>query len=106
MFIKAVKNKKITVEYPTNQKFTIGGAAVEILGPNKIYKHTNDNSVVARVAAGKFSMLLAGDEEKAEETDLLPKMTPVTVDKVSHHSSSTSSGQYLLSKIKPKIAFI
>lgn len=105
-FSNAIKSKNVPVEYPNNQKFSIGSSQVEILGPIKDYEDVNDDSVVARVSVGNVSFLFTGDMEGVAEQDLLNKLGPTTVLKVGHHGSTTSTSQEMLDKVKPQIAVI
>lgn len=105
-YVNAIKEKNIQVEYPANQKFTVGKANVEILGQLKDYKDVNDDSVVARVTVGKISFLFTGDMESIAENDLLNKLPQTTVLKVGHHGSATSTSQEFLNKVKPEVAVV
>lgn len=86
---------------------------LEILYPKEelVFSDLNNNSIVARLEYKNFSMLFTGDiEEKAEE-DLLDKYKytnklKVTVLKVAHHGSKTSSKESIIDEIRPKIALI
>lgn len=69
---------------------------------------TNDASVSIVIVYGEHSFLLTGDLSMKYEPKLLgndvPK--PVTVYKAGHHGSKTSSGEMLLTYIKPEYAVI
>jgi competence protein ComEC len=57
---------------------------------------------------GKRRALLTGDAEKPIEADLLSRcnLQPVTLLKVGHHGSKTSTSQEFLNTLKPQFAFI
>lgn len=71
----------------------------------------NNNSIVAKLSYGDFSMLFTGDIEEIAEKQILEeyKNTEILKSdmlKVGHHGSKTSSTKEFLEKIKPKIALI
>ncbi len=89
------------------------GVIVHVLYPDE--KHvvknndTNDSSVSVLVTFGEQSFLLTGDLPIVKESQLfhsgvLPKN--ITVYKAGHHGSKTSSGEQLLSYIRPEYAVI
>ena len=61
-----------------------------------------------RVAYGKGSMLLEGDAELPSENAMLAsgEVTPVTLLKVGHHGSRTSTSPAFLAAVAPKEAVI
>lgn len=87
--------------------FALGEAWAEVLHPGA---HSlggrNDNSVVVVVAFGATRVLLTGDIEHRAEEELrnLPELPGVSVLKVPHHGSRTSSGAALLERLRPTIA--
>lgn len=86
---------------------------LEVLYPEEelVFSDLNNNSIVAKLEYKNFSMLFTGDiEEKAEE-NLINKYKDtnklnVTVLKVAHHGSKTSSKESIINEIKPTIALI
>ena len=91
-------------------RFTVGGVHHEILHPSLQMTEpgwgTNDRSLVLRLSYGRFSLLLTGDMERRAERELIGHTSPVTVLKVAHHGSQTSSSRELLESIRPRIALI
>jgi competence protein ComEC len=91
---------------------TIGGARVRIVAPSRDYipgeaPHNND-SLVFEVTYGQRSILLTGDAERPIEDDMLAEgeLHRVTLLKVGHHGSKTSSSEEFLSQVNPKFALI
>jgi competence protein ComEC len=81
-----------------------------VIGPpaGELFSETNDNSVAILLTYGEARILLAGDAEAREEEYMAggPYTGPLTVLKVSHHGSSTSSTPLFLSRFPPRIAVI
>ncbi len=89
-----------------------GGIRVTVLAPEIEYANPagplNDDSLVMRIAYGSGSVLLEGDAEAASERVMVERgrVQPVTVLKVGHHGSNTSSGAAFLAAAKPRDAVI
>lgn len=101
------QGKTITVPQP-GDRFDLGSARVEILGPVKEYEDTNDTSIVLRIDYGDISFLFTGDMETGAEADLLDSGANVraTVLKAGHHGSDTSTGYRFLREVMPSYAVI
>jgi competence protein ComEC len=90
----------------------IGGAQIRVLAPAADYvpeeSATNDDSLVLEVSYGKHRALLTGDAEKPVESELVASglLRPVTLLKVGHHGSKTSSSEEFLDELKPQFAMI
>lgn len=87
------------------------GAVVRILYPQKNLLEkidTNDASVSFVLTYGDHSFLLTGDLTSAYEPQLIGTSLPkkVTVYKAGHHGSKTSSGEQLLTYIRPEYSVI
>jgi competence protein ComEC len=85
------------------------GVFAEVLHAKAADENENNNSVVLRLRYGRFSMLLAGDNEKEGEEEILRSPADIlrsTILKVGHHGSSTSTSQAFLEAVKPKFAII
>ena len=88
----------------------LGGLRFEVLWPPartagwRASGNPNDSALVARLEAGRFSMLLAADAESGVTTPL--PLEPVDVLKVAHHGSADPGLPALLERLKPRIAAI
>lgn len=88
------------------------GVVVHILYPSANFhgnkNDTNDASVSLVITYGDESVLLTGDLPSTHEGELLSDVLPhrVTIYKAGHHGSKYSSGDQLLSYIKPEYAVI
>jgi competence protein ComEC len=91
---------------------TLGGAQIRVLAPAPDYvpqdSATNDDSVVLELTYGQHRVLLTGDAEMPVESELVATglLRPVTLLKVGHHGSKTSSSEEFLNEIKPQYAMI
>lgn len=75
---------------------------------DKIFKDSNNTSIITRLLFGKITFLFAGDNYEKTETEVLEKLINIDSDvfKVSHHGSKTSNSEEFISKISPEIAVI
>lgn len=91
---------------------SIGGVQIRVLAPEPDYspgdKASNDDSLVLELTYRSRSVLLEGDAELASEAAMLAsgELKPVTLLKVGHHGSRTSSGEEFLSTVQPQLAII
>jgi competence protein ComEC len=87
-----------------------GGVRVDVIAPapGPLASETNDNSVAILLTYGTARVLLAGDAEEKEEEYMAngPYAGPLTILKVSHHGSNTSTTPLFLSRFLPKVAVI
>ena len=90
-----------------------GGVRADVIGPPSdadggLFSETNDNSVAILLTYGSARVLLAGDAEANEEEYMAggPYTGGLSVLKVTHHGSSTSSTPLFLSRFPPKVAVI
>lgn len=112
-------DKRVESEYATIHVAKVGdsidfhdGVIAHILYPSKNFhakkNETNDASVVLLIMYGDMSFLLTGDLPTTSETKLLGThlQKKITVYKAGHHGSKYSSGEQLLSYIKPEYSVI
>lgn len=89
-----------------------GGMQVTMLAPETGYTNpgepVNDDSLVMRMQYGNSSVLLEGDAEAPSERAMLAhgRVAAVTLLKVGHHGSKTSTTQEFLDAAAPKDAAI
>jgi competence protein ComEC len=94
------------------ETIAIDGTTLRVLAPATGYQPKdiagNDDSLVLEIRYGRRSVLLTGDAEKPVERDMLAHslLQPVTLLKVGHHGSKTSSSQEFLDAIAPQFALI
>lgn len=94
------------------QRWRWDGVQFEMLGPSpatyaRLGARANARSCVLRISNGHRSMLLAGDIEAAQESELLrrvPQSLRAHVLLAPHHGSGTSSTQAFLSAVAPTVA--
>ncbi len=88
------------------------GTRVAVLAPDLKYSNTgppvNDDSLVLRVEYGAASALLEGDAEASSEQNMLAqhRVAPVTLLKVAHHGSRSSTTPDFLAVAEPKDALV
>ncbi len=92
--------------------FPWGGLQTTVLSPERGYANygdaRNDDSLVLRLDWRKASVLLEGDAEAPSEAAMIAhgRLAPVTLLKVGHHGSRTSTNPQFLAAIAPKAAVI
>ncbi len=95
-----------------SDRIPLDGARVTVLGPPQPYLadgERNENSIVLRVEFGRTSALLTGDAGPAEEPYLVEnheEALDVTLLKVGHHGSRSSTSTALLNAATPKAAVV
>lgn len=114
-YLTTIKKKKIPFAVVTGgDKIELGnGAVLQILSPAKPLVEgksaLNNNSIVAKLIYGNFSMLLTGDAEQEAEAVMVKAFSgqlKSTVLKSGHHGSNTSSSKEFLAKVAPEAAVI
>ncbi len=110
-FLRAVRDEgSEVVESRAGMQMQWGSTHADVIAPppGALFSETNDNSVGILLTHGSARVLLAGDAEKKAEEYMSngPYAGPLTVLKVTHHGSKTSSTPLFLSRFKPEIAVI
>ncbi len=110
-FLRGVRDEGSKVEVVrSGRRLEWGGVQADVIAPppGELFSETNDNSVAILLTYGTARVLLAGDAEAREEEYMAsgPYTGPLTILKVTHHGSSTSSTPLFLSRFPPKIAVI
>ena len=113
-FLRAVRDKGVrTTKVRAGDQMDWGGVRANVLAPptdaeGGLSSNSNDNSVALLLTYGPARVMLAGDAEKDEEEYMANSSHtgPVTVMKVDHHGSNTSSTPVFLNAFTPKIAVI
>jgi competence protein ComEC len=89
-----------------------GGTKISVLAPEAGYSNqgtpVNDDSLVLRVQYGKASALLEGDAESPSERAMVTngRVAPVTLLKVGHHGSNSSTTPEFFAEAAPRDAVI
>ena len=92
--------------------FAWGGVKATVLSPERSYSNygeaRNDDSLVMRLDWQRASVLLEGDAEAQSEAAMVARgrLRPVTLLKVGHHGSRTSTSPEFLAAVAPKDAVI
>jgi competence protein ComEC len=98
--------------FSAGDHMTWGETQITILAPAPGYSNpnppVNNDSLVMRIQYGGSSVLLEGDAEAPSERTMLAtgRVTPVTLLKVGHHGSKTSTTQEFFTAAAPKDAVV
>ena len=108
--LKTAGKQSITVEtLKSGDTLPLNGGSLEVLGPLRAAEDKDDNnSVVLLAKAAGGSMLLAGDMEFPEESDLLTAGLVPAADvlKVGNHGDNDATSEALMDAVRPKVAVI
>lgn len=107
--LSALSKHGISPDYAhTGDRFEFGDLTLDVLSPSKIYKESNDNSVVMKLSYGDFTALTTGDISTKAEKDILAESFDLSADilYVSHHGSRYGTGEDFLEAVQPKYAVI
>lgn len=86
-----------------------GGSTFRVLGPlSRDDENENNNSLVLRLCTPEGDVLLTGDMEREEETELLEAglLAPAEVLKVAHHGKGDATGKRFALVVRPQWAII
>lgn len=75
---------------------------------SSLYDNENDNSLVTYFKYLDYTFLYMGDVSSTRETDIIKKynLEKITILKVGHHGSKTSSSKEFINEINPKYSII
>lgn len=103
------RGTQVAVPAP-GESFSYGGLSVRFLhtGADSVTpRNLNNASIVLTVTIGTHTILFPGDAEAEEERQLVRAGLPaVTILKVPHHGSKTSSTREFLEVVRPRTAVI
>ena len=104
--IKNLNKKKIPYQININ-KINISNHTIYLLNNTK-YNNENDNSIITYFTYQKYKFLYMGDASITTEDNLLENynLNNISILKVGHHGSNTSSSKDFVSQINPSISLI
>jgi len=115
-WLRLIEEKDIdrTIAHAGQQVELGNGITIEVLHPQEEFlegtnSDVNENSIVLRLVRDEVSFLLTGDIEEEAEWQLLHQHgieLKVTVLKVAHHGSATSTTPSFLVAVSPQVAVI
>ena len=108
LFRRTISLAGRSISLKRGDALAIGNCRIKVLGPGKLEPGppANSDSLVLLVESTDFSLLLTGDMERQQEMEVLPYLKPITVLKVAHHGSNTSSSLELLQRTRPRYSVI
>ena len=104
--IKNLNKKKIPYQININ-KINLSNHTIYLLNNTK-YNNENDNSIITYFTYQKYKFLYMGDAPITTEDNLLENynLNNISILKVGHHGSNTSSSKDFISQINPSISLI
>lgn len=104
--IKNLNKKKIPYQININ-KINLSNHTIYLLNNTK-YNNENDNSIITYFTYQKYKFLYMGDASITTEDNLLENynLNNISILKVGHHGSNTSSSKDFISQINPSISLI
>ena len=109
-FLTYLEDQEVSVTVPSpGDRFTLGSAAAQIMGPISPSDDPNNTSIVFRIEYGETSFLFTGDAAYDEEKEIVEAwydQLKSTVLKVGHHGSSTSTSYSFLYYTEPTYGVI
>ncbi len=112
LLVEAKELGVVVRHFHAGEDLAWGGTEVSVLAPEAGYRNAgapvNDDSLVMRVQYGKASVLLEGDAEAPSERAMVAdgRLKPVTLLKVGHHGSNSSTAPQFFAEAAPRDAVI
>lgn len=102
------KSNASVVEPKVGNEYKLGNSSFMILGPENYYDEINNISVAIRLMYDNNSIVMTGDAESEEETDIVNSDIDIKSDvlKIGHHGSSTSTSIGFLNEVNPETVII
>ncbi len=107
---------RLMMEVPTEKRkrifkgniFKLGSCKIKVLNPPPVSpeRTRNNDSLVLLVSHGKEKLLLTGDIGKRIERKIIPELGRISILKVAHHGSITSSSKDFISELSPDYSVI
>ncbi|MCM1545352.1 MAG: MBL fold metallo-hydrolase [Ruminococcus sp.] len=105
----AIDEKHINVMSANfGDKYTVGGAEMEILGPVEQVKDLNNMSVICKIKANSVKFMVLADAEKQELNSIYRRNYDFRCNVIAmgHHGSRTSIHNEFLQSVNAKVAII
>ncbi len=101
-----------SIKVNNTKNLDIGGVYLEIISPKiNQFGDTNHNSIVSQIKYGNIKFIFMADADTEIERNLVSqgyfkKDDYITVLKIGHHGSDTSSSEFFLKTIKPEYCIV
>jgi len=107
-FIEAVNNSGAQTHIARRGDIiSVGNYTLSVLNPpSTLFGDTNDDSVVLKLVYGGVTFLFEGDAEIPAENSMIDAglLSDISVLKVGHHASDTSTSTSFINIVKPEVA--